>query len=151
MSDDGKDYKATLNLPQTEFPMKGSLNVLEPKLLARWDEEKIFEKVLEKNAGRPTYTLHDGPPYANGNLHAGHALNKVLKDFVVKYRNFAGTQADYVPGWDCHGLPIEQAVEKRLREQKIDKRTLSRDEFLEKCRQYALEFVDKQREQFKRM
>ncbi len=146
-----KDYKSTLNLPQTGFPMKGSLNVLEPKLLEQWDQEKLFEKILEKNAGRPKYTLHDGPPYANGNLHAGHALNKTLKDIVVKYRNLAGYQADFVPGWDCHGLPIEQAVEKRLREQKIDKRTLSRDEFLAKCREYALEFIDKQRGQFKRM
>ncbi|MBK7857572.1 MAG: isoleucine--tRNA ligase [Archangiaceae bacterium] len=148
---DGKDYKATLNLPQTEFPMKGSLNVLEPKLLEKWEQEKIFDQVLKKNAGRPEYVLHDGPPYANGNLHAGHALNKVLKDIVVKFRNLAGNRADYVPGWDCHGLPIEQAVEKRLREQKIDKRTMSRDEFLEKCRQYALEFIDVQRGQFKRM
>jgi len=146
-----KDFKATLNLPQTEFPMKGNLGQLEPKLLERWTAEKLFEQIVKKNEGRPRYTLHDGPPYANGNLHAGHALNKVLKDLVVKYRNLAGFQADFVPGWDCHGLPIEQAVEKRLREQKIDKRTLSRDEFLAKCRDYALEFIDVQRAQFKRM
>jgi isoleucyl-tRNA synthetase len=146
-----KDYKATLNLPQTEFPMKGNLQTLEPKLLEQWDQQKQFQRILEKNKGRPLYVLHDGPPYANGNLHVGHALNKVLKDIVVKYKNLSGHLADFVPGWDCHGLPIEQAVEKRLREQKIDKRTLNRDEFLAKCREYALEFVDVQRSQFKRM
>src|SRR5262245_42572055 len=146
-----KDYKATLNLPQTGFPMKGNLQTLEPRLLEQWQERGLFDEVLKKNAGRPPYVLHDGPPYANGNLHAGHALNKVLKDIVVKYRNLSGFQADFVPGWDCHGLPIEQAVEKRLREQKLDKRTLTRDQFLEKCRDYALEFIDIQRGQFKRM
>src|SRR3954454_5924045 len=118
-----KDYKATLNLPQTEFPMKGNLQTLEPKLLEQWAQQQQFHRVLEKNKGRPPYVLHDGPPYANGNLHVGHALNKVLKDIVVKYKNLSGYLADFVPGWDCHGLPIEQAVEKRLREQKIDKRT----------------------------
>ncbi len=151
MSDAPKDYKATLNLPQTEFPMKGNLGQLEPKMLKLWDEQKIFERVIEKNKAAQTFVLHDGPPYANGHLHAGHALNKILKDIVVKYQNLAGRRADFVPGWDCHGLPIEQAVEKRLREKKIDKRTLSRDQFLEKCREYALEFIDIQREEFKRM
>jgi isoleucyl-tRNA synthetase len=148
---EAKDYKTTLNLPQTEFPMKGNLQALEPRLLERWDGEALFPKMLEKNRGRPTYVLHDGPPYANGHLHAGHALNKVLKDIVVKFKNLSGHLADYVPGWDCHGLPIEQAVEKRLREQKIDKRTLSRDDFLARCRAYALEFLDVQRAEFKRM
>ena len=95
--------------------------------------------------------LHDGPPYANGKLHAGHALNKILKDIVVKYRNLAGWRADFIPGWDCHGLPIEQAVEKKLREQKVDRRLMSRDEFLQKCREYALEFIDIQAAEFKRM
>ncbi len=146
-----KDYKSTLNLPQTEFPMKGNLAQLEPKMLERWDAQDLFGQVVKKNAGRPLFVLHDGPPYANGHLHAGHALNKVLKDIVVKYRNLAGHQADYVPGWDCHGLPIEQATEKRLREKKIDKRTMTTDAFLAKCREYALEFVDIQRTEFKRM
>ena len=145
----GKDFK--VNLPRTDFPMKGNLTVLEPKVLARWDAEKTFEAMVDKNAGRPLFVLHDGPPYANGHLHAGHALNKVLKDIVVKFRNLDGQRADFVPGWDCHGLPIEQAVEKRLREKKVDKRTLSRDEFLSKCREYALEFIDIQRQEFKRM
>src|SRR4051794_12055078 len=112
MSETPTDYKATLNLPQTDFPMKGNLAQLEPKLLTFWDQEKVFQALLEKNADRPTFVLHDGPPYANGHLHAGHALNKILKDIVVKYQNLAGKKADFVPGWDCHGLPIETAVEK---------------------------------------
>jgi|APLak6261679142_1056127.scaffolds.fasta_scaffold00006_89 isoleucyl-tRNA synthetase len=146
-----KDYKSTLNLPQTAFPMKGNLAQLEPKMLAAWEEKKVFEAVLAKNQGAPAFTLHDGPPYANGKLHAGHALNKILKDIVVKYRNLAGFRADFMPGWDCHGLPIEQAVEKKLREQKIDRRLMSREDFLQKCREYALEFIDIQAAEFKRM
>jgi isoleucyl-tRNA synthetase len=146
-----KDYKSTLNLPQTGFPMKGNLAQLEPKLIAQWEEKKTFEAVLANNAAAPAFTLHDGPPYANGKLHAGHALNKILKDIVVKYRNLSGSRADFMPGWDCHGLPIEQAVEKKLREQKVDRRLMSREDFLQKCRDYALEFIDVQAAEFKRM
>ncbi|MBX7101911.1 MAG: isoleucine--tRNA ligase [Myxococcaceae bacterium] len=146
-----KDYKATLNLPQTEFPMKGNLAQLEPKTLERWDAQGLFAKVVDARPDGKRFVLHDGPPYANGRLHAGHALNKILKDIVVKFKALTGHRADYVPGWDCHGLPIEQAVEKRLRENKVDRASLSRDEFLQKCREYALEFIDVQREQFKRM
>lgn len=146
-----RDFKNTVNLPKTEFPMKGNLTQLEPKMLAWWEEHRVYEKLIEQNAKAPKFVLHDGPPYANGHLHAGHALNKVLKDIVVKYRNMTGQLCDFVPGWDCHGLPIEQAVEKRLKDKKIDKRTLSRDELLAKCREYALEFIDVQREEFKRM
>ena len=145
------EYKDTLNLPKTDFPMKGNLTALEPKTLAWWEEKGIYGKVLAKNQGRPLFVLHDGPPYANGRLHAGHALNKILKDIVVKHRNLAGQLCDFIPGWDCHGLPIEQAAEKRLREKKIDRRAMSKDEFLEKCREYALEFIDVQREEFKRL
>lgn len=151
MSDSPKDYKATLNLPQTEFPMKGNLGQLEPKVIASWEEKKVFEQVLAANKGKPEFTLHDGPPYANGKLHAGHALNKILKDIVVKYRNLAGYRADFMPGWDTHGLPIEQAVEKNLREKKVDRRAMSREEFLQKCREYALQYIDIQQEEFKRM
>ena len=116
MSDAGaKDYKSTLNLPQTGFPMKGNLAQLEPKMLAAWEEKKVFQLILEKNKAAPPFVLHDGPPYANGRLHAGHALNKILKDIVVKYRNLSGQKADFVLGWDCHGLPIEQAVERTRR------------------------------------
>jgi isoleucyl-tRNA synthetase len=147
----GRDYKDTVNLPRTEFPMKGNLGQLEPRMLAWWAEQRTYEQMLEKNAKAEPFVFHDGPPYANGHLHAGHALNKILKDIVVKYRNQSGRRCDFIPGWDCHGLPIEQAVEKRLRERKIDKRTLTADQFLEHCRAYALEFVDIQREEFKRL
>jgi isoleucyl-tRNA synthetase len=146
-----KDFTSTLNLPKTAFPMKGNLATLEPTLVAQWKTQRTFEAMVAAREGSARFVLHDGPPYANGQLHAGHALNKVLKDMVVKYRTLAGYQADFVPGWDCHGLPIEQAVEKRLREQKVDKRTLSRAEFLQRCRDYALEFVDAQRTGFERM
>ena len=146
---DPKDYK--LNLPQTEFPMKGNLAQLEPKMLERWEQQGLFAQVVKKNEGKPRFVFHDGPPYANGHLHAGHALNKILKDIVVKFKNLAGQQADFVPGWDCHGLPIEQAAEKKLREKKIDRRNLSADEFLAKCREYANEYVGIQRTEFKRM
>jgi isoleucyl-tRNA synthetase len=145
------DYKDTINLPRTEFPMKGNLAQLEPRMLAWWEQNRVFPKIIEGNASRPLFVYHDGPPYANGHLHAGHALNKILKDIVVKYRNLSGRLCDYVPGWDCHGLPIEQAVEKRLKEMKIDRRSLSRDQFLQHCREYALEFVDIQRAEFKRL
>jgi isoleucyl-tRNA synthetase len=160
MSDEGKattgqtqevQYKDTVNLPKTDFPMKGNLSQLEPKMLAWWEEQGTYAKLLEKNAGNPSFFFHDGPPYANGHLHMGHALNKVLKDIVVKYRNMSGQRCEYIPGWDCHGLPIEQAVEKRLKDKKIDKRTLGREEFLAKCREYALEFVGVQAAEQKRM
>jgi isoleucyl-tRNA synthetase len=154
MSDAGappKDYKDTLNLPRTGFPIKGNLAKLEPRMLEWWAEHGIWKKLLEKNSGGEPFVLPDGPPYANGHLHAGHALNKVLKDLVVKSRNLAGYRCDFIPGWDTHGLPIEQAVEKRLKDQKIDKRTLSRDAFLERCREYALEFIDIQRAEFQRL
>jgi isoleucyl-tRNA synthetase len=145
------DYKDTLNLPKTDFPMKGNLQTLEPKMLQYWEEKDIYGEILKRNEGRPKFVLHDGPPYANGKLHAGHALNKILKDIITKYQNLSGNLCDFIPGWDCHGLPIEQAVEKRLRDKKVDKRTLSREQLLEACRQYALEFIDVQRTQFKRM
>jgi isoleucyl-tRNA synthetase len=146
-----KDYKDTVNLPRTDFPMKGNLSQLEPRMLAWWAERDVWRKVLEKNRGRTPFVLTDGPPYANGRIHIGHALNKVLKDLIVKYRNLAGYYCDYIPGWDTHGLPIEQAVEKRLKDKKIDKRTLDRDAFLEKCREYALEFIELQKVDFQRL
>ena len=102
-----QDYNNTLNLPQTDFPMRGNLPAKEPGMLAKWDEEQLYQKLMKKNEGKPKYILHDGPPYANGDIHLGTALNKVLKDMVVKYKNMSGFQAPYVPGWDTHGLPIE--------------------------------------------
>ncbi|WP_164001112.1 isoleucine--tRNA ligase [Pyxidicoccus caerfyrddinensis] len=146
-----KDYKDSVNLPRTEFPMKGNLAQLEPRMLGWWGERGIWGKILERNANAERFVLPDGPPYANGHLHAGHALNRVLKDIVVKYRNMAGRLCDFIPGWDTHGLPIEQAVEKRLKDKKVDKRTLSRDAFLEACRAYALEFIEIQKGEAQRM
>ncbi len=146
-----RDWKQTLNLPRTDFPMKGNLLVLEPRLLARWEREGTWQALKEANARKPRFLFHDGPPYANGPLHAGTALNKVLKDFVVKLENMSGHLCDFIPGWDCHGLPIERAVEKRLRDEKIDRRTLSREDFLGRCRAYAQEFIDIQRAEFKRL
>jgi len=106
------DYKSTVNLPETAFPMKADLARREPDMLAWWEERGIYRKLRETARGRPPFILHDGPPYANGAIHIGHAVNKVLKDIIVKSRTLDGHDAPYVPGWDCHGLPIEHAVEK---------------------------------------
>ncbi|GAB4486734.1 MAG: isoleucine--tRNA ligase [Thermodesulfovibrionales bacterium] len=143
-----KDYKDTLNLPQTEFPMKANLGQREPETLRAWDEKGIYRKIQEKNRGGTPYILHDGPPYANGHIHMGHALNKVLKDIIVKYKSMLGHYAPYVPGWDCHGLPIELQVDKNLGDRKdsvdiIEKRKL--------CKEYAAGFVDVQRDEFRRL
>jgi isoleucyl-tRNA synthetase len=143
-----KDYKDTLNLPATEFPMKANLPKREPEMLERWESMNIYGKMLGKNTGRTPYVLHDGPPYANGHIHIGHALNKILKDIIVKHMAMQGRYAPYVPGWDCHGLPIELEVDKKLGKEKarmdvIHKRRL--------CREYAGKFVDIQREEFKRL
>jgi isoleucyl-tRNA synthetase len=142
------DYKETLNLPQTEFPMRANLAQREPATLARWEGMGLHRRMAENRKGRPTFVLHDGPPYANGHIHIGHALNKILKDMIVKYRTMAGSLSVYVPGWDCHGLPIEHQVDKTLGAKKGaiptgDKRRL--------CRSFAAKFVDIQREEFKRL
>ena len=100
------DLKKTINLPRTDFPMKASLGQLEPRLLAQWDESKIYDRIREARAGRPTYILHDGPPYANGEIHLGTAFNKILKDFIIRTKTMEGFDSPYVPGWDCHGLPM---------------------------------------------
>ena len=110
------DYKDTLNLPDTPFPMRGDLAKREPGWLKQWQERKLYEKIREVSKGRPKFILHDGPPYANGDIHIGHAVNKVLKDIIVKSKTLAGFDAPYVPGWDCHGLPIELQVEKAARQ-----------------------------------
>jgi isoleucyl-tRNA synthetase len=142
------DYKSTLNLPKTDFPMKADLPKREPLLLERWEKEDIYRLILKKSQGQPKYILHDGPPYANGNIHIGHALNKTLKDMVVKYKTMAGYFSPYVPGWDCHGLPIEHALFKEL---KIHKTQIAQAEFRKKAYEYAMKFMDIQREQFKRL
>ncbi len=145
------DYKDTVNLPRTDFPMKGNLPQREPEILRQWQEQAIFQRLVAQNAGRTgakRFVLHDGPPYANGDIHLGHALNKILKDVVVKYRNLKGEVADYIPGWDCHGLPIERNVDKELGPKR---RELERTAFIEACRKSALKWIDRQRESFKRL
>ena len=148
------DYKATLNLPKTDFPMKANLTVAEPRMLAWWDEIGIYERLRQVAADRPLWILHDGPPYANGHIHLGHVLNKVLKDVIVKSRSMAGFNAVYVPGWDCHGLPIEHQVDKMLGldQPGLDvRRAMDPIDKIRRCREYALEFIDIQREEFKRL
>ncbi|MBI3543939.1 MAG: class I tRNA ligase family protein, partial [Deltaproteobacteria bacterium] len=145
------DYKSTLNLPQTDFPMKAGLPEREPIRVKQWEGDKTYARMVGKRHGRPKFTFHDGPPYANGNIHLGHTLNKVLKDIVVKYKNMSGFQCDFIPGWDCHGLPIELGVEKKLRDEKKDKASLSKVDIRKLCKEYALTYIGKQREQFKRL
>jgi isoleucyl-tRNA synthetase len=142
------DWKETLNLPKTDFPMKADLVQREPKYLEFWEKEKIYEKMLEKRKDAPIYILHDGPPYANGHIHLGTALNKVLKDIIVKSKSMAGFKVPYVPGWDCHGLPIELNVEKEL---KVKRGELPPNTIREACRKYAQRFIKIQMEEFKRL
>ncbi|MBT6123774.1 MAG: isoleucine--tRNA ligase [Halieaceae bacterium] len=142
------DYKDTLNLPKTAFPMKASLAQREPKRLQQWQDMDLYGKIREASAGRPKFILHDGPPYANGDLHVGHGVNKILKDIIVKSRTLDGYDAPYVPGWDCHGLPIELNVEKKVGKPGVK---VTAAEFRQKCRDYAGTQVDKQRTDFMRM
>lgn len=142
------DYGKTLNLLQTEFPMRGNLPQAEPNMQKWWEEIDIYSKVREHRQGSPKFILHDGPPYANGDIHIGHALNKVLKDFIVRYKSMRGFDAPYVPGWDTHGLPIEQAI---ANSGKVDRKKMSVLEFRDYCKQYALNWVEKQKGQFKRL
>ena len=121
MSENPLDYKATLNLPKTNFPMRANLAQREPSILKHWKETDVYGQIRKARDGRDKYTLHDGPPYANGDIHIGHAVNKILKDIVVKSRTLSGFDAPYVPGWDCHGLPIEHNVEKHAGEKDTEK------------------------------
>ncbi|CAM4022755.1 isoleucine--tRNA ligase [Staphylococcus schweitzeri] len=141
------DYKETLLMPKTDFPMRGGLPNKEPQIQEKWDAEDQYHKALEKNKGNETFILHDGPPYANGNLHMGHALNKILKDFIVRYKTMQGFYAPYVPGWDTHGLPIEQALTKKG----VDRKKMSTAEFREKCKEFALEQIELQKKDFRRL
>jgi isoleucyl-tRNA synthetase len=143
------DYKSTLNLPRTDFPMRANLPQREPEILARWEAMGLYQKLQQANAGQPPFVLHDGPPYANGHIHIGHTLNKVLKDIIVKFRAMTGRPAPYVPGWDCHGLPIELQVEKDIGRAK--KEAMSKVEVRQRCRAYAEKFVGVQRQEFKRL
>ena len=142
------DYKSTLNLPKTDFPMKGNLPQREPEFLARWAEQQLYQRIQDSRAGKPLYILHDGPPYANGHIHIGHALNKILKDIIVKSRTMEGFRVPYIPGWDCHGLPIEHQVTKQLGAKKKD---LTATQIRQLCREYAEKFYTIQREEFQRL
>ena len=144
-----QDYNATLNLPKTDFPMRAGLPQSEPKTLERWEEEKVYDKLIKKNEGKPLFVLHDGPPYANGDIHLGHALNKILKDFIVRYRNMDGHQSPFVPGWDTHGLPTElKARDKAGIGNSADISVL---ELRKLCEEFVRGYIDDQRSQFKRL
>ncbi len=142
------NYQDTLNLPKTDFSMKANLALQEPELLKRWEEEKLYTAIRQKSKGKKPFILHDGPPYANGHIHIGHALNKILKDMIVKYKTMQGFDSEYVPGWDCHGLPIEHNLFKEL---KTDKSKVDVVDFRAKAHEYAMKFVGIQREEFKRL
>jgi isoleucyl-tRNA synthetase len=142
------DYKSTLNLPRTDFPMRANLPAREPAIVERWNEMRLYERLLSANAGKPRYVLHDGPPYANGHVHLGTALNKIIKDIVVKSKAMAGFETPYVPGWDCHGMPIEHQVTKQLGGKL---RSLSQLEVRRRCRAYAEQYFQVQRDEFRRL
>ena len=144
-----QDYNSTLNLPKTDFPMRAGLPKSEPETLKRWQETNVYEKLMEHNEGKPLYVLHDGPPYANGDIHLGHALNKVLKDIIVRYKNMTGFKAPYVPGWDTHGLPTELKARKKAGVG--NSTSISEVELRKICRDFALGYIDDQRDQFKRL
>ncbi len=147
----GRDWSKTLFLPKTDFPMRAGLPDLEPKLLKRWDEMGLYTRLREVSKGRPKFLLHDGPPYANGNIHIGHALNKILKDLVTKSQSMLGFDSNYVPGWDCHGLPIEWKIEEAYRAKGKNKDAVPVVEFRKECRDFAEGWIKVQREEFKRL
>lgn len=142
------DYKHTLNLPETEFPMRGNLAKREPQMLKSWYEKDLYGQIRKAKKGKQSFILHDGPPYANGNIHLGHSVNKILKDIIIKSKTLSGFDAPYVPGWDCHGLPIELQVEKKVGK---PGKKVSVAEFREKCRAYAKKQVEGQKVDFKRL
>ena len=143
-----QDYNKTINLPRTDFPMRASLAQREPDMLKSWYEQDIYHKMIAQNEGKPRFILHDGPPFSNGYIHMGTAMNKSLKDFIIRYKNMSGFQAPYVPGWDNHGMPIESAI---IKQNKLDRKKMSIPEFRDACRDFAARFVDIQREQFQRL
>ena len=148
---DGPDYSETLFLPQTDFPMRAGLPQKEPEILARWQKIGLYELMRAKSKGREKFILHDGPPYANGNIHIGHALNKILKDLVTRTHKMLGYDSNYVPGWDCHGLPIEWKIEEQYRAKGQDKDKVEINEFRKQCRDFAQHWIEVQREEFKRL
>ncbi|VAW01832.1 Isoleucyl-tRNA synthetase, partial [hydrothermal vent metagenome] len=146
-----RDYKDTLFLPKTDFPMRAGLPKREPQWLKRWADMNMYQRLRKDASGRPPFVLHDGPPYANGHIHMGTALTKILKDMIVRGRQMAGFDANYVPGWDCHGLPIEWKVEEEFRAKGRAKRDVPAVEFRARCREYAQHWLDIQRDEFRRL
>src|SRR5579859_5012018 len=142
------DLKSTINLPRTDFPMKAQLPQREPQQLAQWEAEKLYQRILESRAQAPLFVLHDGPPYPTGDIHLGTGLNKIMKDMVVKSKTMAGFRSPYIPGWDCHGLPIESKVEKQLGGKKD---SVVPAEFRRMCREFAVKYIDQNRRDFKRL
>ena len=145
------DYRSTVFLPRTDFPMKAGLPQKEPAILSRWESQGLYQEIRKSRSGRQKFIFHDGPPYANGDIHIGHALNHAIKDMVVRTQSLLGKDAPYVPGWDCHGLPIEWKVEEQYRKKKLNKYEVPVREFRAECRAYAQHWVDVQREQLKRL
>src|SRR6478736_603136 len=143
------EWKDTVNLPRTGFPMKANLQTAEPEALARWEAMDLYGTIRDQRRGAPRFVLHDGPPYANGHIHMGHALNKILKDIVVKSKTMMGFDSPYVPGWDCHGLPIEHAVDKEIGSSK--RKEMAPADFRRACREFAEKFVSIQRQDFIRL
>jgi len=153
MCADTPDYKDTLNLPETDFPMRAGLPKREPAWLERWEQMDVYGRLRDKakDGSRKPFTLHDGPPYANGHLHIGHALNKTIKDMIVRSHQMMGFDSRYVPGWDCHGLPIEWKIEEQYRKKGKNKDEVPVNDFRAECRKFAEGWVDIQREEFKRL
>src|SRR5689334_13073913 len=145
------DYRPTVFLPKTDFPMRGGLPTLEPKLVDRWQNMRLYDKLRAASRGREKFVLHDGPPYANGDLHLGHALNKILKDVINRAQQMLGKDAPYVPGWDCHGLPIEWIVEEKYRAKNQSKDSVPIAQFRQECRDFAAHWVEEQKKQFQRL
>ncbi|MBQ4321592.1 MAG: class I tRNA ligase family protein, partial [Oscillospiraceae bacterium] len=142
------DYNATLNLPKTDFAMRAALPKREPDMLQSWYDMDLYNEIMKKNEGKPPFILHDGPPFSNGSIHMGTAMNKCLKDFILRYKNMSGYYAPYVPGWDNHGMPIESAI---IKQNKLDRKKMSIPEFRDACMEFAGKYVDVQRNQFKRL
>ena len=142
------DYQKTVQLPKTEFPMRGRLPQREPEIQKQWDKEDYYGQLRDRRKGQPKFILHDGPPYANGHIHLGTAVNKVLKDIVIRSRSMSGFDCPYVPGWDMHGLPIEHALVRSLQ---VDRHALSPVEFRRRCRDFAMQWLDVQRKEFERL
>ena len=143
------DYKKTMNLPQTDFPMRAGLAKSEPERLKRWEEADVYELVLKKNEGHDSFVLHDGPPYANGPIHIGHAMNKISKDMIMRYWSMRGYRTPYVPGWDCHGQPIEHKVEEKLGTKKFNETPVT--EIRAMCNEFAVENIELQKQGFRRL